>query len=161
MLIAPKIKYRDTVKLESAFTLVELLLVIAIIGILSSLALTAFQIYKSDAAYSIISSTLHAAQTAFEAGINDIDNPPASVGLTNQLAAGPIQDLSAQALLPGMMLPISINFEVQYDSTCMTAACQSASIQIKHCNGNEYIRWVRFGDGLSLIVDHIAGPGCS
>lgn len=146
---------------EAGFTLIELLSVLAIIGILSSLGITSFRVYQANAAYAVASDTIRNAQTAFEAGINDIDDPPGNVGLTQQTTQGQITNASAANLLPGMMLPKNVSFQVQYDPTCTDAGCQSALVQVNHCLGEQYVRWVRFGDGLGVLLENLDGEGCS
>ena len=145
---------------ESGFTLIELLTVLAIIGVLSSLGVTAFRVYQANAAYVAASETLRQARTSFEAGINDIDNPPASVGLTLQTSSGQLDSAQARDLLVGLKLPKSVAFQVAYDSGCLAANCQSAFMQVRHCQGEQFVRWVRFGDGSSILLENLAGEGC-
>lgn len=145
---------------EKGFTLIELLTIIGLIGILYQLGLTAFYEYRGKAAYSVAEKTLRDARTAIEAGLNDYDNPPGAVPLTVQDTQGPMSDPSLQHLLPGMMLPGSVTFRVFYDPSCQDAGCQSEMMQTNHCKGEEFVRWVRFGDGLSVWMEHLAGAGC-
>ncbi len=145
---------------EKGFTLIELLVIIAIIGILASLGLSAFHVYKANAAYAVVGDTMHKAVIALEAGVNDIDNPPGDVALVSQAVGGALNDASANDLLPGMRIPKDVNFRVQYDSGCLGGGCQSAMMQIKHCKGEEYQQYVRFGDGISVLLENIAGEGC-
>lgn len=145
---------------EDGFTLIELLTVIAIVGILSALGLTSFGYYKASAAYASVEATLHDARNALEAGTVDADNLPASVPLVLQGAQGPITDNLAADLLPGMMLPRNTAFRVSYDSSCDNGGCQSTFLQVNHCFGDEYAQFIRFGDGVELKLDHIAGEGC-
>lgn len=146
---------------ESGFTLIELLTIIAIIGILGSLALTSFQVYRSDAAYSVAESTLRNARSALEASINNIDSPPGPVALVSQNTPGVMSDPSARAFLPAFQVPKNVKVEVSYDPTCVIGACQSEFVQIGHCFADEYTRWVRFGDGVDMLLEHVAGGGCS
>lgn len=144
---------------ELGFTLIELLVVISIIGILAYLGLTSFYVYRSDAAYSVINTTFRNARTSGEASLNDLDNPPV---LTNasQAAQGPITDPSAQTYLPGMQLPRNVTMQVRYNPACVAAGCEAEFLEFKHCVGNEYLQWIRLGDGTELHLDHLAGAGC-
>jgi len=145
---------------ESGFTLIELLVVIAIIGILGALGLTTFNFYKSSAAYATAESTLHDARNAIEASMVDADDPPDSVALIAIREQGPILDPEAANLLPGLNLPTNTKFQVAHDPDCLTSACQAQFVQVNHCLGKEFVRWIRFGDGLELKLDRIAGDGC-
>ena len=146
---------------EAGFTLIELLTIIGIIGVLSLLGMSSFKVYRADAAYSVAESTLRNARSAVEASVNNIDNPPPAVSHTVQTASGPIADANARAFLPAMQLPKNVKFQVSYDPTCTSGACQSELLEVSHCYSNEYARWIRFGDGLDLTLEHIAGGGCS
>ncbi|MBN8548905.1 MAG: type II secretion system protein [Deltaproteobacteria bacterium] len=146
---------------EAGFTLIELLTIIGIIGVLSMLGLSSFKVYRADAAYSVAESTLRNARSAVEASVNNVDNPPPAVGLTVQTAPGAIADSNARAYLPAMQIPKNVKFQVSYDPTCTSAACQSELIEVSHCYSDEYTRWIRFGDGLDVTLDHVSGGGCS
>ncbi|MCB0310515.1 MAG: hypothetical protein KDD42_04740, partial [Bdellovibrionales bacterium] len=91
----------------------------------------------------------------------NVDDPPGAVGLTTQSSQGPIQDPRAAELLPGMMVPRLTKFAVSYDPTCEDSSCEMSSMQVNHCQGEEYIRYVRFGDGLGVWLEHLAGDGCA
>ncbi len=146
-------------KQEQGFTLIELLTVIGIIGILASLGITSFSYYKASAAFASAEQTLHDARNAIEAAVVDQDNLPASVPLTNQKGQGQIQDATAAAYLPGLMLPRNLDFNVSYDNTCSNAACTKDFIQVRHCSGEKYIRWLRYGDGVEVKLEP-SGSGC-
>ncbi|MCI5065804.1 type II secretion system GspH family protein [bacterium] len=144
---------------EAGFTLIELLTVIGIVSVLSSLALTSYYYYKSSAAYAVTEIGIHDAQTAFEAGISDPDNLPASFGVTSQSSQGSIQDASASALLPGYRVPRQSRFQVSFDSTCAVGTDSMGYMQLNHCLGDRYVTWERFCDGVTvkLVVE---GEGC-
>lgn len=146
---------------ESGFTLVELLTVVAIIGVLASLGISSFKVYRTSAYYALISQTYGQARTAMEAGINDVDNPPALVPLTQQLAAGDIQNNGARDLLPALKLPKDTLFKVSYDPDCSAGGCVREFIEVKHCKGAEYLQWSRLGDGTDVLLEKISGFGCS
>ena len=148
-------------KSEAGFTLLELLTVVGLISLLSALGLTSFTYYKAAAAYATAESTLHDARNAIEASLIDADNLPASVPTLSQTASGVITDGDAFEFLPGLRLPNHVRFTVMYDNACIDSDCQSEYVQVKHCFGNEYVRWIRYGDGVEVKMDHISGSGCT
>lgn len=147
------------VAVQSGFTLIELMVVMLIISVLSYLGMTAFYVYRSDAAYSVVQSVMRNSRVIVEASLNDLDNPPLTTNLV-QNVAGPIVDAAGKTYLPGMQLPRNVKLSAQYDPTCTVAGCQSDFLEVKHCLGHEYTQWVRFGDGAEANMAHIAGVGC-
>ena len=145
---------------EQGFTLIELLTVIGILGILAYLGIVSFDVYKSRASYSNAITTLRNTRNALEVRLNDQDNPPAALALTTQMTQGPISDASMANLLPGMMVPGRTNLSVSYDPTCIVGGCQSDLIEVNPCKGQEHVQWIRFGDGVDVLLEHIAGSGC-
>lgn len=151
----------STMKSEKGFTLIELLTVVAIIGILAALGLSSFSVYRASAAYAVVQSTIHSARNASEVSFNNTDSTPGSVPLTTQTSPGSISDNAAKAVLPGMQLPRNVKFQVAYDPTCEDSTCQAEFIQVSHCFSSEHGQWIRFGDGVDVLLDHVAGGGCS
>lgn len=145
---------------ERGFTLIELLTVLVILSILSGLGMYSFSVYQARAAYIVAEQTMSDARTDLEASITSVDNPPGSVALYAQAIQGPLQNAAAAALLPSTRVPRNVKFQVSYDSGCIDGGCQSEFIQVNHCNGSEYVRWIRFGDGVDVLLDHLAGSGC-
>ncbi len=146
---------------QRGFTLIELITVVAIIGILAALAVTSFTLYKSDAAYAVVQSTVNFARNSLYASLLDAENPPAAVPLTSQTSAGPLQDTGARNLLPTLNLPPSLKFQVSHDPTCTTGSCTADYIQVNHCLGQEYSVFMRRGDGTDMLMENVLGAGCS
>ena len=145
---------------ESGFTLLELLTIIAIIGVLSSLSLTSYVYYKASAALAVAETGMHDAETSFEAGIVDPDRLPNAFALVAQSNSGPVSNADASALLPGYRVPNSSTFRVQFDPTCAVSTDSMAYMQLNHCQGDRYVTWERFCDGVivRLVVE---GEGCA
>ena len=144
---------------HKGFTLIELLTIIAILGVLAYMGSTAFQMYKSTAAYGVIAQTLADARRAVEAGISNFDLPPGAVNVS-QSARGEMQDAGARALMPGFRLPRGVKIDVSYNPECLDLGCEQAYIELRHCQAKEHLRWVRYGDGLDMLLEHLAGGGC-
>ncbi len=146
---------------DRGFTLIELLTVIALIGILASLSISGFHLYKASAAYAVAAQTLHDARNALEASIVDQDNLPPPVPLSEQVAQGVVTDPLGKQILLGLQVPKNMKIRYAYDPDCVDSSCPyEAYLQANHCYGNEYSRWVRFGDGVEVVLEHVAGAGC-
>lgn len=147
-------------KAEQGFTLIELMTAFVIIGILAALSMSSFTAYMARAGYGVAETAVRNGRTAIEAAFSSSTSDPAAVPLVAQSTPGGITNGAARALLPGMQLPSRVKFEVSYDPACQVAACEQQVVQARHCAGQEYVRWVRYGDGLDIYLEHIAGAGC-
>lgn len=152
---------RDYYSEQSGFTLLELIVALVIVSVLAALAMSAFTVYQSAAGYSVAVHTIRDAGTALRAGIMNDDNPPVAVEDVAQRSRGLLQNESARELLVGLALPGNLKFQVRYDPTCLDEDCEAGFIQVNHCQAKEYLQLVRFGDGYTMLLDHLAGDGCA
>ena len=146
---------------QSGFTLIELLTVIATIMVLAALSISSFSVYRSNAAYAGVATTLRNAVNAASASTINPESLPPAVALTSQTVQGPMTDASARAFLTSFQIGKNMKIQVSYDPTCTTAACTESFVQINHCSGKAYQQWMRFGDGTDVLVESIPGAGCA
>ncbi len=73
----------NKMKNQKGFTLIELMIVIAIIGILAAIAIPQFSAYRVRAYNSAAKSDLKAMQTTFEVFFNDFENYPNALLVAN------------------------------------------------------------------------------
>ena len=75
-------KMMNKVKRQKGFTLIELMIVVAIIGILAAIAIPQFAAYRVRAFNAAAESDLHTAQTEFEVFFNDNQLYPNTIAPT-------------------------------------------------------------------------------
>lgn len=146
---------------QRGFTLIELLTVVGILGILAYLGLTSFYVYRSDAAYAVVTETVAQSVTALEAGGANPDELLPTVTAFTQASQGPLTNSDAAKILPGLRVPRRTKFFFDHDPSCTTSLCEQTSIEVRHCLGQDFVRYVRYGDGADVRLEHIAGVGCS
>jgi len=144
---------------QRGFTLIELLTVIAILGVVSGLALNSFYQYRSDAAIASAESAAANGVLAMEATLNTPDRVFPAVLEYAQGTQGPISDPTVARVLPGMQVPPKVKMRFSFDPDCQDASCILFSVQMNHCQGSEFIRRVRMGDGVETTLQ-LAGSGC-
>jgi prepilin-type N-terminal cleavage/methylation domain-containing protein len=151
---------RRKMRAQHGFTLLELLTVIATIGILSAIALSGMKVYRSNAAYSVAQKTIHDARTSLEAGVT-AETPPGAVPAFSQNTQGAIGDAAASTLMPGMQVPKNVKLQATYDPTCNDGSCFSEMLQVDHCLSENFVRWTRLGNGVEFEFPNQAGGNCN
>mgnify|MGYP002382002910 CR=1 FL=1 len=153
-----KILSESLMKAQKGFTLVELMTVIVTVGVLAAISMQTFREYRAKAAYGVAIAALRDARTGAEAGLVP-DGTLNSVSWT-QTTAGAISNADAKQLLTGFQMPRNAKLDVEYNPGCFDASCEILFLQTRHCAANEYANYTRYGDGVELFLDHIAGVGC-
>jgi len=134
----------NMIKKEKGFTLIELMIVVAIIGILAAIAIPQFASYRVKAFNSAAKADLHSAQTAFEVFFNDNSIYPTAVTVT---ATSPIT-------LAGGTTGGTVNLSngVSFGSTVKATTSASYGAATKHVAGDGYYKTT---SGAPTIVETI------
>lgn len=146
---------------EAGFTLIELLTVIGLLGVLTSLTLQGFILYKASAGYSVAEGTLRNARTALTAAETDTQTALPDIALQTQSTPGAIVNPDGKKLLPALQIPKNLTLRYEHNSSCTDIGCIETLIRANHCSAKTYIQWVRFGDGTEFPMENVAGAGCA
>lgn len=141
---------------DGGFTIIELIFSMAIVGILSVIAMTSFAIYKQDVEYTKAESDMRNARTAFEVGDNDSPTGfslPLTASQTDGGAlAGPLADI-----LPGASVSPDVMLSAQY-LNCAGAPPMAINqlLLSQPCNSDRYVSFTKFCNGLQLLQRNLA-----
>jgi len=139
----------------TGFTLVELLVTVAILLILGALALTGFEVYKEQAYVRVSEELMGNARTALEAGKQDSETFPSGMMTVDQNAAGPMADATGQLLFPGLVLPKNFRVFATHDPSCAVDSCLEDFIQTRHCKTNKKTVYFRTYGGIEATTFNV------
>ena len=131
---------------QKGFTLIELMIVVAIIGILAAIAVPAYQDYTRKAKYSEVIQGSQALKTAVEVCANDLGVLAGCSGGANGIAAdtttSPSKYVASAAVVNGVItiVPNAVDSMLATDTYILTPTIQAAS-----AGGG--IRWANTGSG--------------
>jgi len=161
MFVQPKNFTKQLLASERGFTLVELLTVMAILGIILVIAWPAYLVYMDTAEYSKAEMDLHNLKNALVAG--EMQLPPNySLPLTfSDTDGGPVIG-NMKNVLPGGTVSPDLKFGVSYNSCAPgeVSATISAHMRAIPCNSSRMITWTRLCGGIGFYQHNVANPGC-
>jgi len=127
-------------KKEQGFTLIELMIVVAIIGILAAIAIPQFSNYRTKAFNAAAISDLHTARLAEEAVFADYQKYGATVATDVGAVVGGAA-LTANGWIAtttsGQSAPISISKNVTLHAKVLTATLATATVTSQHASGDK------------------------
>lgn len=142
---------------NSGFTIIELLVSIATLGILFGLGLEAMKEYKDRAYYSVSEKALHDARTALEAGKIDEEKWGSSVISFYMTGEGVVTSATGKQLVPGLVLPGRSRVFVRHDPSCASNTwCLEDYVMVRNCKSSEYTYWYKYSNGQEYTQKHIA-----
>lgn len=144
---------------ERGFSLIELLTVIAILGVLVGLSMGAYTIYRENAEYAKGDATMHQARTALYAGESDLPDGFTMAFSQSTTTGGTLIGAMGQAM-PGAVMPKDLRLGVEIN------ACGPLSgpfdrekfIVSEPCRAKRAIHYQRFCGGSEILLENVANP---
>lgn len=144
---------------ERGFTMVELLISMAMISILAAISYTGFALYKDDAEYSKAENDLRNALTAAELGDQDAPSGYSAGPIASTVDGGPVSG-ALESILPGMVTSDGVRLTVSY-SNCAGRGSMAQKHQIisTSCSAERYLSYLSLCGGIEVIQRNGAA-GC-
>ena len=132
---------------ESAFTLMELVVTMAVVGILMAMSSQVYQIYKRRAYGAAVDALVHNVQVALEAGRIDSEQILGWHWFWTD-RPGPVN----QSFLPGLINEKNTRIWVRRDTLCELGGAGDWSmmewVMVQHCRAGKWKTWWRTKNGL-------------
>ncbi|HDZ8832429.1 type IVa pilus major pilin TapA [Aeromonas dhakensis] len=122
-------------KKQSGFTLIELMIVVAIVAILAAIALPAYQTYTLRAKYSEVIAAAGPAKTAVEVCVQSLD--VAAIDLTDAAAGGSCIDAANSALASAITNANAARIDTDNTKT-LAAATAANTVTITVTSGTDF-----------------------
>ncbi len=144
---------------ESGFSLIELLTIVAIIGVLSGLGMVAFNTYKMNAEMAKGDSTYRNARTKL--AISELDLPPGyNMAWTESTTDGAVMSGDLGAVMPGLSPGKNVRLGVAM------RICEGSDdpldisqlIVVEPCRADRKIQFERFCGGIEVLSTRVSNP---
>lgn len=154
---------------EKGFTLVELLVVIAMLGILSTIGLASYSEYRNRTFHAVAEQMMHDVQVSLESGAAGLSRAAPDFYWAWTDGNGELQGWRLDEFLPGTKVEENTRLDANYNGFCAAFAnqwcgpnnlcCVVSWATTRHCDGETAIQWMRWNTGLTL-KNEWANWGC-
>ena len=152
---------------EKGFTLIELFITVAIVGILTALSWVAFNTYKDDAEYARAQQTLRSALTALSLGELEAPDGFSVTSISDALSGedGEAFTGNLAIMFPGFSAPANVQIGgiwVPCSSTTSTGLSKMV-LSIPCSLESRIVMWTKLCNGVNYMLDDVssyAGPSC-
>ena len=140
--------------------MVELLTVVAIVGVLAKLALSGYSIYKGKAEFSKAASLYTNARTSATAGEEDLGDA-FSMAYTESTSSGSPLAGAIATFFPNITMAKDVILGASVSPCGGATMDPNLVISVKPCRGDgKHIEYIRFCDGSDSTDFTSAGNGC-
>ncbi|HMO16869.1 MAG TPA: prepilin-type N-terminal cleavage/methylation domain-containing protein [Oligoflexia bacterium] len=141
---------------ESGFSLVELLITMAIIGVLTGIVTQSYDMYKEKAQHSSAITLFNHTRTALEGGKIFSESFPDAVMEVSQNGPGPAGGDYGQVLLKSLIIPDKHNVYVRHAANCDDPLCIEDVISVRHCQTPKMATLTMLRSGTVVMNLHAA-----
>lgn len=147
---------------EKGFSLIELLTVVALMGVLSAMVAQSYGIYKDRAEHGSAIALFNQSRTALEGGKINSDNFPDEVMEVDEIGPTKPGGEWGQTLLNGLVIPEYHQVYVRHVPNCTDELCVEDVISVRHCQTDKIVNYTSFHSGLMVVnMYEEAGEACS
>ena len=136
---------------EAGFSLIELLVTMAILAVLAGLATQAYALYKDNAEHSIAVALFNQMRTSLEAGKIESENFPDEIMIVDRQGPGVSDGEVEELLLPGLVMPKFTHIFLRHQPSCGDAACIEDIISVRHCLTDRIVTYSKFHQGAAVL----------
>ena len=149
---------------EAGVMLVEVLVVVALLGVLSGLSMHTFGLLRQRGYEAQIDALVHQQKLALEAGQVELAGQAATFYSRFTTIPGSFVAWGGENFVPGLINPEDVQMNVWYNGFCASglsgSPCPLSGGWIRHCDAKRSRWWMRWSDGVESVQDMAVPWAC-